>query len=158
MTGLDVNLTSLAAAQAWQLTALILAVLLATRRWTQRRPHLAYVLWLLVLLKCLTPPLWRAPSSLFCWVETAFAAVSESTTLLPTGSDSRAVTMVAERGPVRQSTTVAYTPVTAAASPRHSASNESVGPSAEKAVDSSSVGLRSLPLTLWLIWSTGRCK
>ena len=50
---------SLATAQAWQLTALILAVLLATRRWTQRKPHLAHVLWLLVLIKCLTPPLWQ---------------------------------------------------------------------------------------------------
>ena len=66
MIWLGPGLMYLAAAQAWQLTALILAVSLATRWGTRRRPHLAYVLWLLVLLKCLTPPLWNAPSSLFC--------------------------------------------------------------------------------------------
>ena len=65
MIWLGPGLMSLAAAQAWQLTALILAVLLATRWWTQRRPHLAYVLWLLVLLKCLTPPLWSVRPACF---------------------------------------------------------------------------------------------
>ena len=41
MTSLDRDLASLTAAQAWQVTAIVLAVLLATRRWTHQRPHLA---------------------------------------------------------------------------------------------------------------------
>ena len=32
------------------------------------------MLWLLVRIKCLTPPLWSAPSGLFCWVQTGVVA------------------------------------------------------------------------------------
>ena len=99
MTWLVPDLASLAAAQAWQLTVLILAVLLATRWWTQRRPHLAYVLWLLVLLKCLTPPMWSAPSSLFCWLQTALAAPPKERSCTRTS-----VRVESRRTPVREET------------------------------------------------------
>ena len=33
----------------------------------RRRPHLAYILWMVVLVKGLTPPLWSSPTSVFSW-------------------------------------------------------------------------------------------
>jgi beta-lactamase regulating signal transducer with metallopeptidase domain len=33
----------------------------------RRRPHLAYLFWLVILLKCLTPPIWSSPTSIFSW-------------------------------------------------------------------------------------------
>ena len=61
----------MAFSQAWQVTALVVFVLLATRLVARNRPHLAYMLWLVVLIKCVTPPLWSSPSSAFSWLQTA---------------------------------------------------------------------------------------
>lgn len=63
------EITSLAIAQLWQVTAVILvlgplAVVLA-----RRRPHWAYAVWFVVLIKCLTPPLVTSPSGVFSWIE-----------------------------------------------------------------------------------------
>ena len=63
----------MAFSQAWQVTALIVCVLLITRFVTRDRPHLAYMLWLVVLLKCVTPPLWSSPSGAFSWVQSSQA-------------------------------------------------------------------------------------
>ena len=63
------DLSALLLAQAWQLAALIGGVLLATRWLGRNRPHLAHALWLVVLLKCITPPLWSSPSGVFCWLQ-----------------------------------------------------------------------------------------
>lgn len=51
--------------QAWQIT--LLAALVATVHGIagRRRPHLCHGLWLIVLLKCVTPPLWHHDYSLF---------------------------------------------------------------------------------------------
>ncbi len=59
------------ASQAWQVTALIVVVLVLVRLFARNRPHLAYVLWLVVLAKCVTPPLWSSPSGIFSWVQHA---------------------------------------------------------------------------------------
>ena len=67
--------TSLAWSQLWQVTALTVAVSLATVLFCRRRPHLAYVLWMLVLLKCLTPPFWSSPTGLFSWAQSRVAPV-----------------------------------------------------------------------------------
>jgi len=48
-----------------QLSVAILAVGVVTRLFCRRRPHLEYVLWLLVLLKSLTPPIWSSPTGIF---------------------------------------------------------------------------------------------
>jgi beta-lactamase regulating signal transducer with metallopeptidase domain len=61
------DLLGLAWAQFWQVTVLIVAVGFARHLFCRRRPHLAYVLWLLVILKCLTPPLWSSPAGIFSW-------------------------------------------------------------------------------------------
>ncbi len=54
----------------WQLVQLsiaIAAVAIVTRIFCRRRPALAYALWLLVLVKSLTPPIWNSPIDLFSW-------------------------------------------------------------------------------------------
>jgi len=68
-------------AQAWQVTLLIVFVAVVARYAARNRPHLAHVLWVVVLIKCLTPPLWSSPSGIFCWLqraETERAAVDVS--------------------------------------------------------------------------------
>ncbi|MBC8874283.1 MAG: M48 family metalloprotease [Planctomycetes bacterium] len=54
-----------ALAQVWQIGALTLVVAFIVRRFCHRRPHLAYLLWMLVIVKCLTPPIWSSPVGLF---------------------------------------------------------------------------------------------
>lgn len=61
------DLTQLAWAQLWQVTALALISLLLVRVFCRHRPHLAYVLLLLVVAKCLTPPIWSSPMGVFSW-------------------------------------------------------------------------------------------
>ena len=60
-------LSASAWSQLWQVSVLILAVGLVTRLFCKKRPHLAYVLWLLVIIKCLTPPVWSSPTGVFSW-------------------------------------------------------------------------------------------
>src|SRR5579872_399881 len=55
--------------QLWQLTALIAVVAAIVRLTANRRPHLAHVLWLVVLAKCLTPPVMASPAGIFCWLQ-----------------------------------------------------------------------------------------
>ena len=55
--------------QAWQCTLLALIVWLICRVVRIRRAHLAYLLWLVVLLKFVTPPVWSSSSGLFCWLQ-----------------------------------------------------------------------------------------
>jgi len=68
----------LAWAQTWQLTLLIVLVATAVRATSRHRPHLAHALWLVVLVKCVTPPLWSSPSGVFCWLETGVAAAQQA--------------------------------------------------------------------------------
>ncbi len=65
-------LSRTAFAQAWQVTTLIVFVLVLTRLVARNRPHLAYVLWLVVLLKCVTPPLWSSPTGAYTWMQSQF--------------------------------------------------------------------------------------
>ncbi len=58
----------LAMTHAWQVTALIVLTAVAVRLFARNRPHLAFVLWLLVLVKCVTPPVWSSPSGVFSWL------------------------------------------------------------------------------------------
>lgn len=57
--------------QAWQVTLLIAVVWLLVRFWGSNRPHLSHLLWVMVLVKCLTPPLWSSPVSGFSWLQTS---------------------------------------------------------------------------------------
>ena len=56
-------------AQLWQVTILI-GLVTAINLWFRRlNPHLATLLWLVVLVKCITPPIWSSPSSLYSWMQ-----------------------------------------------------------------------------------------
>ncbi len=57
----------LAFAQLWQVTLVIAAAAIVTRLICARRAHLAHLVWLVVLIKCLTPPLWSSPTGVFSW-------------------------------------------------------------------------------------------
>ena len=56
-------------AQLWQVSAMALVTALIVRTCCGRRPHLAYLLCGLVLVKSLTPPLWSSPIGLFSWLQ-----------------------------------------------------------------------------------------
>jgi beta-lactamase regulating signal transducer with metallopeptidase domain len=58
----------LAVRQLVQVSILIVAAGILTRVLCRRRPHLAYIFWILVLIKSLTPPLWSSPIGVFSWV------------------------------------------------------------------------------------------
>lgn len=70
MNGLPGTYAQMVWDQTWQVTLLITAVCLATRL-LRIQPHLAHVLWVVVLLKCVTPPLWSSPSGVFSWLQVA---------------------------------------------------------------------------------------
>jgi beta-lactamase regulating signal transducer with metallopeptidase domain len=64
--------------QVWQVTVLILAVALFLRCASRNRPQLAFVLWLVVFLKCIAPPLWSSPSGAFCWLQPPHTTLDKS--------------------------------------------------------------------------------
>jgi len=65
---LDFNhLLELGWTQTWQLTLLAVTVGLVVRFACRQRPHLAYLLWMLVVIKALTPPVMSSPTSAFSW-------------------------------------------------------------------------------------------
>ena len=83
-------------AQAWQVTTLIVVVAMATRLVARNRPHLAHALWLVVLIKCVTPPVWSSSSGVFCWLQTGSSGRSTegaSTGPPPIAEDQGAATM-----------------------------------------------------------------
>jgi beta-lactamase regulating signal transducer with metallopeptidase domain len=71
----------LALTQIWQTAAVALAVAIVVQFVGRRRPHLAYLLWLVVIAKSLTPPIWSSPAGVFSW--TAIAGSAPSTVELP---------------------------------------------------------------------------
>jgi len=81
----DEQWARLAWAQLWQVTMLIAVVALVTRLAARNRPYLAHALWLVVLVKCVTPPVFSSAGGVFCWMETASlhrpADVAQTTTL-----------------------------------------------------------------------------
>lgn len=63
--------------QLIQVTMLIVFVAVANRFWKQTRPHLMHALWVLVLVKAITPPVMSSPGGIFCWLRPSeHAAVS----------------------------------------------------------------------------------
>lgn len=68
MTGEQDGWAELAWSQLWQVTLVAIVVGLLAWRAGRKRPHLAYLLWMLILLKCLTPPVWCSTAGLFSWL------------------------------------------------------------------------------------------
>lgn len=58
----DTDFLSLIWTQLIQVSVLIAVVWLLAKLFARQRPHLAHVLWLLVLVKCLTPPVMSSPA------------------------------------------------------------------------------------------------
>lgn len=77
---------SFALTQSVQVVVVIALVAIATLTLCRRRPHLAYALWLLALVKCVTPPLWSSPTSVFSWA----GAQVRSSTSMPLVSETKA--------------------------------------------------------------------
>lgn len=71
---------SLLVAQTWQLTVVILGVAALSRLFRRSRPHLAAMLWLLVLAKAITPPVLSSPIGLFTWTPQTDTADTAPTT------------------------------------------------------------------------------
>lgn len=71
--------------QTWQVAVVGLVVWLIARQFTADRPHFAHALWMLVLIKAITPPIWSCPSSPFSWLAmerpTAYASAPHDPTL-----------------------------------------------------------------------------
>ena len=67
---------SLAWTQLWQVTIAFGVAAIVTRLWCRNRPHLAHLVWLIVLLKCWIPPVWSSPSGVFCWFRGAPSAAA----------------------------------------------------------------------------------
>ncbi len=70
-----IELFDLIRIQFWQISALTIIIAIVIRLAASNRPHLAHTLWLLVLIKCVTPPLWGHSLGVFSW----FHAVSSWT-------------------------------------------------------------------------------
>lgn len=77
----DVSIFSLVWQQFWQCSVLVLIVWLICRLVRFKRSHLTCLLWLIVLLKFVTPPVWNSTTGLFCWIQNGLPA--EVSTDLP---------------------------------------------------------------------------
>ena len=77
------HLAQLAWSQLWQVTLLILVVALVVSTCCRQRPHAAYLLWMLVLLKCVTPPLWGSPTGVFSWSKADWQEIAATTAVNP---------------------------------------------------------------------------
>jgi beta-lactamase regulating signal transducer with metallopeptidase domain len=69
-----------------QVTIVALVVWPLARAVSSRNAHVAHLLWALVLIKCLTPPVLAAPTSPFCWVgESQASAVAVESEVVSAG-------------------------------------------------------------------------
>ena len=55
--------------QAWQIAVLTVIVILLVRLFAAKRPQMACWLWLIVIVKCVTPPIWGHSLGLFCQIQ-----------------------------------------------------------------------------------------
>ncbi len=84
MNPLENNWVAVAWSQLWQVTVLVVAVAMLVRLVARNRPHLAHVLWLVVLLKCITPPWCASPASVFSRAEAWLAGRAPVEAVAPT--------------------------------------------------------------------------
>src|ERR1051325_11150246 len=68
MNATTLDLAALVRAQLWQVTIVALVLGMVARFACRRWPHLAYLLWMLVVIKALTPPMVASPTGLFSWM------------------------------------------------------------------------------------------
>ena len=75
------NLLSLLMTQTWQIAALAMIVAVVVKLAAKNRPHLAHALWILVLIKCVTPPLWGHSLGVFSQMQTLIGHDSDESTV-----------------------------------------------------------------------------
>lgn len=68
------SLPELLLTQIWQVTLLGIIVATIHRIFAGDRPHLAHALWVLVLIKCITPPIIGSPMSPYSWLASSHKA------------------------------------------------------------------------------------
>lgn len=73
--------------QCWQVAVLGLVVLIAVRLFARSRPHLAHVLWAVVLIKAVTPPVLSTSWSPFGWLMSLSASLTTTAPNLPSASE-----------------------------------------------------------------------
>ena len=85
------ELWQLVVTQAWQIAVLTILVALLSRTVIRHRPHFAHALWLLVLIKCVTPPVWGHSLGLFSRLQAVVTteAFSQSSNSSPAICSSR---------------------------------------------------------------------
>jgi beta-lactamase regulating signal transducer with metallopeptidase domain len=86
----ETTLVQLVWQQVWQCSLLVLAVYLLCKLFRFRRAHLTFLLWFLVLIKFMTPPLWSSSSGLFCWVQ---ESLQQSAPADPAGTEQWGLTL-----------------------------------------------------------------
>lgn len=102
----------LAVLQLEQVSIAIAIVALITPIVGRRRPELVYALWMLVLLKSLTPPIWSSPVGIFSW------AASHQAALVPAGNADRPISTAILPMPTRFSSPgLVAAPISPAAQP-----------------------------------------
>jgi beta-lactamase regulating signal transducer with metallopeptidase domain len=69
--------------QAWQIAVLAIMVACCTRTIAKNRPHLAHAMWLLVLIKCVTPPMWGHSLGVFSRLQALAVSVEKTSVSTP---------------------------------------------------------------------------
>src|SRR5262249_38965571 len=69
--------------QIWQVTIVAAITVGIVRLFCRTRPRLAYLLGIVVLLKCWVPPTWRSPVGIFCWPDQEAALPAKAGKSLP---------------------------------------------------------------------------
>ena len=75
------DLLTLLLTQTWQIAALAIIVAVVVKLAARNRPHLAHALWILVLIKCMTPPLWGHSLGIFSQMQTLVGDDSDVSTV-----------------------------------------------------------------------------
>ncbi len=86
-------------AQLWQVTLLICVVATANIWIRKRNPHLATLLWLVVLVKCVTPPVWSSPASFYSWIQPRVQSANDEFTTNNAPMDSEGIANIASLAP-----------------------------------------------------------
>jgi hypothetical protein len=70
----------------WQLTLLLLAVW-CTSRLLRRRPQIGYGICLVIVCKCILPPVWSSPTSVFSWMQRQAAEPTTAVSAAPQAAE-----------------------------------------------------------------------
>lgn len=74
--------------QLWQVTFVAIIVWAVTKWLTRDRAHISHLLWTIVLIKCLIPPVWSSPTGTFSWILawSSVQSIDENPTLRTTAT------------------------------------------------------------------------